>query len=367
MKKSIDKKFLAALATLVIAGLFIFSSASLGLLARTDSRFTTIAFNQIFFGIVLGSLACFITSIIPYKFWKRFSLLAFGASCILAALVFVPGIGWSHGGAARWVSIFGFNFQPSEILKIGYLFYLAAVFSKNKDKIKTFKYGLLPFLIITGIVAVLILLEPDNDTFFMISLAGFSLYFAAGARKRDLAILAVSGIIGIGLILLAWPYARSRINTFLHPQNNSQTSGYQIQQSLIAIGSGGILGKGFGQSTQKFNFLPEPIGDSIFAVAGEEFGFLGSVAIVLLFIFFALRGLKIAAGAGDEFGRLLALGIVILITAGSFLNIAAMLGIIPLTGTPLIFVSQGGTALFIAMAEAGIVLNISKYRKSNKN
>jgi cell division protein FtsW len=132
---------------------------------------------------------------------------------------------------------------------------------------------------------------------------------------------------------------------------------------LIAIGSGGVLGKGYGQSTQKFNFLPEPIGDSIFAVASEEFGFLGSVLLIVFFLFFALRGLKIAAGAPDEFGRLLTLGIVILITAGSFLNIAAMLGIIPLTGTPLIFVSQGGTALLIAMAEAGIILNISKHTK----
>ncbi|MES2059587.1 MAG: putative peptidoglycan glycosyltransferase FtsW [Patescibacteria group bacterium] len=364
MRKKVDKQFLVALVALVTLGLFIFSSASLGLLARTDSRFVAIAFNQIFFGVVLGAISCLITSFIPYKFWRKISLFAFLGSAILAALVFVPGVGWSHGGATRWISVFGYNLQPSEILKIGYLFYLAAVFAKYKDKIKSFRHGLLPFLIITGIVAALILPEPDNDTFFMIALSGFALYFAAGARKRDLAVLAFAGILGLGAILLAWPYARSRINTFLHPAQNAQTSGYQIEQSLIAIGSGGILGKGFGQSTQKFNFLPEPIGDSIFAVASEEFGFVGSVVLVCLFLFFALRGLKIASNAPDEFGRLLALGIVILITAGSFLNIAAMLGIIPLTGTPLIFVSQGGTALFLALAEAGIVLNISKHQKN---
>lgn len=366
MKKSVDKKFLVALISLVVVGVFIFTSASLGLLARADGRFTAIAFNQFFFGVVLGGIACIITSFIPYKFWKKFSLVTFIASCILAALVFVPGIGWSHGGATRWISVFGYSLQPSEFLKIGYLFYLAAVFAKYKDKIRSFKYGLLPFLIITGIVAALILPQPDNDTFFMTALAGFALYFAAGARKRDLGILALIGIITAGCILLAWPYARSRVATFFNSSSNSQTSGYQIEQSLIAIGSGGIMGKGFGQSTQKFNFLPEPIGDSIFAVAGEEFGFLGSIIIILLFLFFALRGLKIAAGAGDEFGRLLALGIVILITVGSFMNIAAMLGIIPLTGTPLIFISHGGTALFIALAEAGIILNISKHSKMGK-
>jgi cell division protein FtsW len=348
--KRIDKKFLLALITLVVAGFFIFSSASLGLLARSDSRFTAIAFNQIFFGIILGSIACFVTSLINYKFWKKISLYAFIGSAVLAALVFVPHIGWSHGGAARWISIFGFNLQPSEILKIGYIFYLAATLAKNKGKVDTFRH---------------ILTEPDNDTFFMTALAGFTMYFAAGASKRHLALLIAIGIIGIGGILLAWPYARSRVMTFLHPQSNSLTSGYQIEQSLIAVGSGGILGKGFGQSTQKFNFLPEPIGDSIFAVASEEFGFLGSVFIIILFLFFALRGLQIAGSSPDEFGRLLALGIVILITAGSFLNIAAMLGIIPLTGTPLIFISQGGTALFIALAEAGIVINISKHRKRN--
>ncbi|HEY4512558.1 MAG TPA: putative peptidoglycan glycosyltransferase FtsW [Candidatus Paceibacterota bacterium] len=362
--KKIDKPFLFSIIILVGAGFFIFSSASLGLLVRNDSRFTAIAFNQLFFGVVLGSIACLITSFIPYKFWKKVSLIAFAASLALTALVFVPGIGWSHGGAYRWVTIAGINFQPSEILKIGYIFYLAAVLSKNREKIGMFRYGAMPFIAITALAALVILPEPDNDTFFMIALAGLIMYFAAGARKRDIAIFIVTGIIGFAAVIAFWPYARDRVATFLDPKKDPLTSGYQIQQSLIAIGSGGVLGKGFGQSTQKYNFLPEPIGDSIFAVFGEEFGFLGSIAIITLFLFFALRGMKIAARAPDEFGRLVALGIVILIVAGSFMNIAAMLGIIPLTGTPLIFVSQGGTALFIALAEVGIVLNISKYRNS---
>jgi cell division protein FtsW len=361
--KKIDKQFLFAFIILVTAGFFIFSSASLGLLARNDSRFIAIATNQFLFGLCLGTAACIAASFIPFKLWKKYSLAIFIFTGILAALVFVPGIGRTFNGASRWVALGPFNFQPSEILKIGYVFYLAAVLSKYKDKVKEWRYGLVPFLAITAVVAALILPEPDNDTFFMIALAGFGMYFAAGAKIRDIVILFLIGVVGFASVIAFWPYARNRVATFINPSANSLSSGYQIQQSQIAIGSGGILGKGFGQSTQKFNFLPEPIGDSIFAVAGEEFGIWGSLTLILLYIFFALRGLKIAGKSPDEFGRLVVVGIVILIIAGSFLNIAAMLAIIPLTGTPLIFVSQGGTALFLAMAEVGIILNISKYRK----
>jgi cell division protein FtsW len=363
MHKRIDKPFLISIILLLTAGFFIFSSASLGLLAKSESKFTAVAFNQIFLGIGLGSLACMITSLIPIKYWKKYSLVIFCFTSILAALVFVPGIGWSHGGATRWISFFGFNFQPSELLKIGYVFYLAAVLSKYKAKVKEFKYGLMPFILITGVVGILILLQPDNDTFFMTALAGFSMYFVAGARIKHLGVLFLIAIIGFGAIIAMRPYVLARVMTFINPSQNSLTSGYQIQQSLIAIGSGGLFGKGFGQSSQKFNFLPEPIGDSIFAVAGEEFGIVGCILIICLFLFLALRGLKIASKVNDDFGRLVAVGIVILIVAGSFLNIAAMLAIIPLTGTPLMFISQGGTALFIALAEVGIILNLSRKQK----
>ncbi len=361
--KKIDKQFLFSFVILVTAGFFIFSSASLGLLARNDSRFVAIATNQFLFGLCLGTVACILASFIPFRYWRKYSLAVFIFTAVLAALVFVPHVGLKLNGAYRWVSIGHFNFQPSELLKIGYVFYLAAVLSKFKDKVKDFRYGLVPFLSITAVVAVLILAEPDNDTFFMTALAGFGMYFAAGARIRDLFIIFIIGVIGFAGVIAFWPYARNRVMTFIHPTQNSLTSSYQIQQSQIAIGSGGILGKGFGQSTQKFNFLPEPIGDSIFAVAGEEFGLWGSLTLIVLYLYFALSGFKIAGKASDEFGRLVVVGIVILIIAGSFLNIASMLAIIPLTGTPLIFVSQGGTALFLAMAEVGIILNISKNRR----
>jgi len=360
MNKKIDKPFLISVILLLTVGFFIFSSASLGLLARNEDKFTAVAFNQIFFGIGLGTLACIITASTPYKYWKKYSLTIFMFTCFLTMMVFVPGIGWSHGGATRWVNILGFNFQPSELLKIGYVFYLAAVLTKYKSKIKELKYGLLPYVLITAVVGALILSQPDNDTFFMTALAGFGMYFVAGAKKKHLAVLFAIALVGFAVIAMMRPYVLSRIMTFINPSQNSLTSGYQIQQSLIAIGTGGLFGKGFGQSSQKFSFLPEPMGDSIFAVAGEEFGILGGIIIICLFLFLSLRGLKIASKTTDEFARLVAVGIIILITTGSFLNIAAMLAIIPLTGTPLIFISQGGSALFIALAEVGVILNISK-------
>lgn len=359
MLKKVDKVFLLSIVILAIAGFFIFTSASLGILAQNEAKFTAVALNQLLFGLVGGFIGLFITASIPYKYWKKYSLYLFLASLAVTVLVFTP-LGVRHGGALRWVDLGFISFQPSEALKIGYILYLAALFSKFKDKISTFKFGLLPFLALTGIVALPILAQPDNDTFLMIAVAGLAVYAVAGARWRDIGIILLIGLIGATAVVFTRPYVLNRITTFLDASKDPLGGGYQIQQSLIAIGSGGIMGKGFGQSTQKYGFLPEPIGDSIFAVAGEEFGFIGSVSIIFLFLFFSLRALKIASNASDPFGRLLVTGIVILITTGSFINIAAMLGIIPLSGTPLMFISHGGTALFLALCQVGIILNVSK-------
>ncbi len=363
MKKTVDKTFLVSVITLSVAGLFIFASASLGILAKNKEQFVAIATNQVLLGFVLGMIALTVTSHIPYEIWRKYSLALFISAFVLSLLVFVPGIGVRHGGALRWIDLGFTSFQPSEALKIGYIIYIAAILSKYKDKVEKARYGLLPFVVITGLVGTSLLLEPDNDTFFMTFLAGISMFIVAGARIKHLVYLGLIGVIGIGAIIYTRPYVKDRIMTFLDPAKNPLSSGYQVQQSQIAIGSGGILGKGFGQSTQKFGFLPEPIGDSIFAVLSEEFGFVGGSTLIILFILFALRGLKIASGSTDMFGRLLATGIVIIIVSGSFMNIASMIGIMPLSGTPLLFVSHGGTALLIALAEVGIILNISRKKR----
>ncbi|MEI7777542.1 MAG: putative peptidoglycan glycosyltransferase FtsW [bacterium] len=359
-RKKIDRPFLISVIILVVAGFFIFTSAALGLLARNGATFASVAFNQIFLGLFLGGIAFIITTKIDYRLWRKYSLPIYIFSIIACVLVFIPHIGFTSGGAKRWISIGPLSLQPAEIYKIGFIIYFAAWLTAVKQGVATFRHGLLPLLILTGITAGLLLAQPDTDTFFIIIFAALSMYIVAGGRFRDLLIIAIIGVIGFGVLYETRPYIRARVETFLHPSNNALTSSYQAQQSQIAIGSGQFLGRGFGQSVQKFNFLPEPIGDSIFAVAAEEFGFVGSVTIILLYLFFSLRALKIAAGTPETFGRLIVVGIVILIISESFINIGAMLGILPLSGTPLLFISHGGTALFFSLAEVGMILNVSK-------
>lgn len=359
----IDKVFLGITALLVALGFFIFSSASLGVLAVNEAKFSSVAFNQIFFGIFLGSIACIIFSKIDYHFWKKHAFIIFLISIALTLLVFTPGIGLSYGGASRWINLGSISFQPSELLKIGFVIYLAAWISKAKEKIKTINQGLLPFLIMLGLVGAILLAEPDTDTYLVIIFAGLAMFLVGGGKWSHLATVVIITLISLALVAYTRPYVKERFEIFLNPSLNYLTSGYQIQQSLIAVGSGEIFGKGFGKSIQKFSYLPEPIGDSIFAVAAEEFGFIGASLIIIIFVFFAFKGLRIAARAPDTFGGLLSLGIVILIISQMFVNVGGMLGLLPLTGIPLPFISHGGTALFIALIEVGIVLNVSKHAK----
>ena len=364
-KTKVDISFLISLGILVVAGYLIFTSASLGLLSKQAVKYSNVAFNQTFFGLFLGLILCFITSRIDYKIYRRYSILIFIFSVLATLLVFIPAISISHGGASRWITLGFSTFQPSELLKIGFIIFFSAWVAKFKDKIQTFKYGFLPFIILISITGFILLSQPDTDTFLIIIFSGIAIFIAGGGKWRYIFISIIIGAFCLIALAVAKPYVMSRINTFLNPGDNSLGSGYQIQQSLIAIGSGGIFGRGFGQSIQKFNVLPEPIGDSIFAVASEEFGFLGAVFIVLLFVFFSFRGLKIATQISDPFGRLVVVGIVILIVSQAFVNIGAMVGVLPLSGITLPFVSHGGTALFMTLAEVGIILNISKNRKKN--
>ena len=359
----IDKIFLALTVILVVAGFFIFYSASLGLLAGGTTKFMAVTFNQIVFGILGGTVVAAITSFIPYTFWRKWAFLIFGGSVVLMALVFVPHIGVFHGGARRWIGFGGMSMQPAEFYKIGFVLYVSAWFASVKTKAGTFKFGTLPLIILIVLSAGLVLMQPDTETFLVIAASGVAVYLAAGGAWKPLLIIGLVGAVGLTVLVLERPYLQQRINTFMDPSKDPTGSGYQIQQSLIAIGSGGLTGRGFGQSTQKFAFLPEPIGDSIFAVASEEFGFVGSVLIIILYILFAFQALRIATRVPDPFGSYTIVGIVVLIVLQSFMNIAAMLAIVPLSGTPLLFISHGGTALFFTMASAGIIMNISKYQK----
>jgi cell division protein FtsW len=267
-------------------------------------------------------------------------------------------------GATRWLDVGFTTVQPAEFLKIGVVLALAWWLARNARELKDWRKGLAPFLAIVGLPAAILLAQPNNSAVLLLGATATAMYFAAGAPWRDFAILL--GLAAIAVLLVLWqrPYVMRRVETFFHPSANSLGSGYQIQQSLLAVGSGGLLGKGFGQSVEKFNYLPEPDGDSVFAVFAEEWGFVGGVALIALFVLLAGRGFAIASGSRDLFGALAALGFSTLIAVQAFVNICAMVGIIPLTGLPLPFVSHGGTALLATLAMCGLILAVAAHRKA---
>jgi cell division protein FtsW len=361
----VDKSFLTVTIILIVAGFFIFSSASLGLLARESSNYSSVAFSQTVLGLFLGTLALIVATRLDSNIWKKSAFYLFIIAIILNILVLFPQIGFEHGGARRWIMLGNISFQPSELLKFGFIIYFAAWCAGVKEKIATFKWGFLPLLVLIGICGGLLLNQPDTDNFLIIILTGVAMFIAAGGRWRYVLMMFLAGLIGIAFLAYTRPYVMQRITTFLNPTADSLGASYQIQQSLIAIGSGGLFGKGFGQSVQKFTYLPEPVGDSIFAVAAEEFGFFGSVVLISIFLLFATRGLKIASRIPGVFGRLTVVGIVIMIITQAFVNIGAMLGVLPLSGITLPFVSHGGTSLFISLFEIGVVLSISKTQKQS--
>lgn len=359
--KSPDRMLLTLVGLLVIVGAAFFVSASLGLLARDSGpSFSTLAVKQLLIGLCIGGTILFACSHVQTTYWRRSGFFIYIIGLVLCLTVFIPGLGFSHGGAHRWIIIFGQSFQPAELLKFGVILYVAALLVSVGKKIRTLKTSavvlsaaLIPSLIV-------LFLQPDLSTAAVIICAVMAMYIVAGARISHIIFIGGMGILIALLAMLSKPYALERIGTFLNPSADPSGAGYQINQSLTAIGAGGIIGRGFGQSIQKFKYLPEPVGDSIFAVIGEEFGLIGTSGLIILFLLFVGRSFTIASRTPDHYGRLVIVGIVILVITESFFNMASMLGLVPLSGMPLVFVSQGGTALIFALAQVGIILSVSK-------
>lgn len=360
MFKNVDRLFLTVTAILVAFGFFIFASASLGLLAKEGGRFSGIFINQLV-SLGIGVLFFLIVVRIKPTFWNRHAFFILLGGLSLMLLVFVPFLSLEHAGSRRWVDLGFFSFQPAEALKFALIVFFSAWCAGMRTKIGTFRYGLLPLIILLVLAGVLLGLQPDFGSLVIIGIGLTSVFLAGGGKARHIFLLAVSGLATIVLISMFVPYVKGRILTFVSPERDPQGASFQIEQSLIAIGSGGLTGRGFGQSVQKFTYLPEPIGDSIFAVFAEEWGFVGSVVLILLFLVFLSRGYRIANKAPTVFTRLVVVGFTTTIVAQSFINIGAMLGIVPLTGDPLIFVSQGGTSLLFALIEIGIIVRISSH------
>ncbi len=359
----VDKIFLGIVLALTLGGIVMFVSASLGILAKNEAKFYGVLMSQLLFGLLGGFIAMYLATRIPYKFWREYSLIIFIASLLLTALVFVPHIGFAHGGARRWINIFGVSIQPVEFLKVGFIIYFAAWLSWVKTKVRDMKWGILPLVIFIALIGGLLLKQPDTKSVILMAVSAFAMLFVSGVSYKHIFIMISVCLVGAAMLVSVTPYLRDRVNTFLHPSHDPSGSSYQLQQSLIAIGSGGIFGRGLGQSIQKFNYLPEPQGDSIFAVIGEELGLVGCIALILLYISYAFRGYKIAYYSPDSFSKLLVVGFITLFITQSFMNIASIIGVFPLTGVPLVFISQGGTSLMIALGAMGIILNVSQSQK----
>jgi cell division protein FtsW len=365
-KNNSDIILLYAIFGLLIFGLVMIASAGVG---YSRIRFGDEYYffkRQLLFGVLPGLLILTIVKNIDYRFWKKFSFLFFVVSIIFLILVFVPGFGAKIYGANRWIQLGPFSFQPAEMLKISLILYLAAWIESRKEKIKDFYEGLMPFVMIIALVSFLLIKQPDIGTLGVIIMISMTMFFVSGAKISHIFMLGGAGVMALLALIKFETYRMNRLLVFLHPELDPRGIGYQINQALLAIGSGGIFGVGLGHSLQKFNYLPEPVGDSIFAIIGEELGFFGESILIMLFVVFFLRGLKIAKNAPDIFGRLVAIGIVSWITLQAFINIAAISGLVPLTGIPLPFISYGGTSIIFLLTSIGILMNISKQTNLNQ-
>jgi len=319
-------------------------------------------FKEQLLGLGVGIVLLFVAERIPYQVWRRFVVPFFALALILLVLVFIPGVGTTVYGAARWVDLGWFSFQPSEIMKIAIIFYLAAWLSRRgAQTARDFYEGFVPFLVVLSIVGFLIIKQPDTGTLGLIFCIALTVFFASGASLRHIAGLIALAFAALFVLIRIAPYRMQRFLVFLNPEHDPLGAGYQMTQAFLAIGTGGLFGVGLGHSRQKFNYLPEPVTDSIFAVLAEETGLLGASFVIALFLFFLWRGIRVAIGAPDAFGRLLAVGIVAWVICQAFINIAAITGLIPLTGITLPFISFGGTSLAVLMGAVGVLLNVSRH------
>lgn len=364
-KNGFDKPFIFILATIILFGIIMLASASSPIgYAQFNSPYYFIK-SQILFGLLPGLLAFYICLHIRSDIWRKFSFAIYIFSIILLVAVLIPGLGLTINGAQSWISIFNYTFQPSELSKLAIILLMSAYLSDSSRNLNNFKEGIMPVLLMLVPTIILIGLQPDIGTLSILAMVIFVILFIAGVPRFYLAILGLIAIVSFVALLFMAPYRVQRLTTFLHPELDPKGIGYQINQSFLAVGSGGMWGMGYGQSRQKYQYLPEVQADSIFAIIAEEMGFIFSLLFIGLFVFLGWRGLKIAKAAPDKYSYLITVGIITWFIWQSIMNIGSIVGAMPLTGVPLPFVSHGGSALVVGLASVGIVAQISKEAKIN--
>lgn len=357
-----DIPFLLLTLLLVAIGVIMMFSASYARAFYKEGSSTYYFARQGGFALA-GIAAMWLISRINYQWWRIGAVPIMASAIVL--LILVPIIGKEENGATRWINLFGISFQPSELAKLAVVLCFAAMISFYRDRMQTFHYGVLPFAGILVVIAGLLCLEPHLSATLIILATGAVMMFLGGTRLRWFALGA--GVVALGLIvyLNTQGYASDRIIAWRDPFSDQSDKGYQILQSLYAIGSGGMMGLGLGRSRQKYLYLPEEHNDYLFPIVCEELGFVGAVLVLLLFALLVFRGYWIAIHARDRFGSLVAAGITTLLLLQVFLNVGVVTNLLPATGISLPFFSYGGTALLVQLAEMGIILNISRSNRSN--
>jgi len=308
--------------------------------------------------VLIGLGAMMIAARVNYHIFRKLSRAGLIAAFVLLVYVLFAGTGVAKG-ASRWLNLGGVTFQPSEFAKYALIFYMADALVRKRDKLGSFTDGYLPLLIILGGIAALILLEPDFSTAAVITFLVLMLFFAGAVRMRHICATGIAALPFFAMAVYTSPYRMKRFLSFLNPEADPLGAGYQIKQSLISLGSGGLFGLGIGQSKQKLLYLPEPHTDFIFAILGEELGFIGAVTVLTLFLVILWRGMVIAKNASDSYGRLLAAGITLCIVVPAFINTGVVCGALPATGMPMPFISYGGSSLLFTLTAVGILINIS--------
>jgi len=347
--------------TMVLAGIglvMVFSSSAVTAGIWYDDAYYFFKRQLLWF--IIGLIAMILTMKLNYQKLKDFAYPALILAVICLLLVLSP-LGVVTNGSSRWLDIGFTRFSPAELAKLAMVLVLAKTLDLNLDKIKSFTKGIIPFLLLVGFVTGLVLLQPDLGTAFAIGGTAFCLLIAAGAKVSHLSLIALGGISAVAVAIIKAPYRMERFLAFLDPWKDPTDTGFQIIQSLYALGSGGLFGMGLGRSRQKFFYLPEQYTDFIFAILGEELGFIGAFLVISLFMLLAWRGYKIAINAPDNFGSLLATGVTTMIIFQAAINIGVVSGALPVTGITLPFISHGGTSLLFSMIGVGILLNISRY------
>ena len=344
---------------LSIIGLFmIYSASSIWANYKYNDSFHYAKLQLIY--LIISYIALYIVYKIDYSFWKKKSNLILFICLILLIIVLIPGIGILKNGSRSWLSFGIISMQPSEFTKLGLIIFLAKYLSNNQNNMKYITKGILPILLVILFMLFFIMLEPDFGSAFVIALTLIIIIFASGAKLSFFTLGGLIGLLGITILIIIAPYRLQRIFAFLNPWSDPLGSGYQIIQSLYAIGPAGIFGLGFGNSIQKQFYLPEPQNDFIFAIIAEEFGIVGVIIIVLLFIFICYLIFKISMKQNDLFKKYLSFGLGIQIIIQALLNMCVVVGLIPVTGVTLPFLSYGGSSLLVSMVSIGIILNISE-------